>query len=46
MKWFYEWRYFRHQEKSIKYTETKKYPTLYYFHIEKCRYYATKLGWL
>lgn len=45
MKWFYNWRYYRHQAKSIKYTDARLYPTLFKYHIEKMRYYAVKLGW-
>jgi hypothetical protein len=45
MKWFYEWRYKRHQNLSERYFGVK-YQTLYAWHIEKSRYYATKLGWL
>jgi hypothetical protein len=53
MKWFYRWRYRRHLIGSLKYQggnsdfpNGTKYNTLFSIHIEKMRYYATKLGWM
>jgi hypothetical protein len=53
MKWFYKWRYHRNARKSLKYQggneqfpNGTKYETLFKIHIEKMRFYATKLGWM
>jgi uncharacterized protein VirK/YbjX len=52
LKWFYRWRYYANQRKAIRYDGFfpngggPKYETLYNIHIEKMRWYATKLGWM
>jgi hypothetical protein len=46
VKWFHEHMYRKHQKIAIRHIDTKKYPTIYKYHIEKMRYYATKLGWM